>query len=671
MSMKLFNRVLIANRGEIAIRIIKTLRKLGIESVAIYSKDDKDAYYTTCADFKVLLEGEDLFSTYLDMDKIIRVAKRYACDAIHPGYGFLSENPDFAKLVQSNKICFIGPHPEAISVMGNKVEARKIATEAGLSLPGGASGSIDDIIKQSADFDYPVLIKAAAGGGGKGMQIAYDQDELKEKLKTTSREANAYFGNAEVFVEKYFERPRHIEIQVAADQHGNAVHLYERECSIQRRYQKIVEEAPAPNIDRDLIQEMGMAAIDLCRKVGYDSIGTVEFLVDEREQFYFLEMNTRIQVEHAITEEVYSYDMVELQLRSAAGRPLGIQQSDIIAKGHAIECRVYAEDPSKDFLPSPGKLWFYQNPPKTKFLRVESSLNKAQEVSSLFDPMISKLVVWGRDREEALQEMGKALSQYVVYGCQTNISYLRTLIRQHDFVQGAISTAFIKEHHLLILKQMEDELDSLPKCFPAMSYLAYDLLESARTHHNKPWSQITMLGNRQEYGLAVNEKLLRTSLREANHKAFSFDFNGDRSEVEILGEQDHYVKLRINDRILVLHIAEKYPGKAMLSLEGVSFLVERKDVLQPPSFFSLENQDRQNDKSIVSPMPGKVIQLNVKQGDKVLKGHPLLSVESMKMENAICAPEDGVVANLYVGKGELIDANVPLIELKDIESNEL
>lgn len=446
----MFKRVLVANRGEIAVRIIRALKEMGIESVAIYSDADKDAVHTLTADYAYSLNGNRTIDTYMNIEKIIGIAKTAGVDAVHPGYGFLSERPKFADAVEKAGITFIGPKSSIIKLMGDKIEARKLMLSIGVPVVLGSNAEIASFkeAEEIADrIGYPVLIKAAAGGGGMGMRVAYNTAELKEGLESVQKRALSLFGDASVFVEKYIERPRHIEVQIIGDHHGNYIHLGERECSIQRRHQKVVEEAPSVVLTPELREEMGRTAVSIACAVGYNSVGTVEFIYDNGK-FYFLEMNTRIQVEHTITEMVTRIDIVKTQIEIAQGNSLGFKQEDVIMRGHAIECRVCAEDPFNSFIPSPSPILKYLAPGGFG-VRLDAYIYSGYEISSFYDSMISKLICWGETREEAIQRMFRALSEYIISGPTTTIPLLMAIMENEDFKNQKISTKFIEEHKSL------------------------------------------------------------------------------------------------------------------------------------------------------------------------------------------------------------------------------
>lgn len=441
------NKVLIANRGEIAIRIHHTLKKMGFKTGGIYSREDDNSYHRFLLDECYYIGDGNLLETYLNIDKIISIAKQYHYDAIHPGYGFLSENYEFALKCEEANILFIGPKSNIIKLMGDKIKSKEIALKSGIPILTGITGSIEDMIDaiEKKHIDFPIIIKASAGGGGKGMKILYDKQNIKEELIASKREAKSYFGNDTIFIEKYIENPRHIEVQILGDHFGNYIHLFERECSIQRRHQKIIEEAPSPTLTEKERNILFDYAIKLAKEIQYTNAGTIEFLFDEQSRnFYFLEMNTRIQVEHPVTELITNIDIVEEQINIALNNPLSYSQKEIYKKGHAIELRIYAEDPENHFLPSPGKILTYIEP-EIPNIRIDTAIKFPQNISPHFDPMISKIISWGHTREEARKKLLYALENYIIHGVKTNINYLMEILKSDKFINNHINTNFCKE----------------------------------------------------------------------------------------------------------------------------------------------------------------------------------------------------------------------------------
>lgn len=446
----MFKKLLIANRGEIAVRVIRACRELGIATAAVYSEADRESLHVKMADEAYCIGPAVATESYLNMTNLMSTATLVEADAIHPGYGFLAENPDFAELCAACGITFIGPDPDAISKMGDKTTARETMKKAGVPVVPGTDGLIEDeeeAKETAAEIGYPVIVKATAGGGGKGMRVVHSEEELVHAIRLAQQEAAANFGNPGVYLEKYLLEPRHVEIQILADKHGNVVHLGERDCSIQRRYQKLIEETPSPAVDPNLREQMGQAAIAAAKAVNYSGAGTVEFLLDKENNFYFMEMNTRIQVEHPVTELVTGIDLIKEQIRVAAGEPLSFRQEDVILNGWAIECRINAEDPSRDFMPSPGTVQFYL-PPGGMGVRVDSSVYPGYKISPFYDSMIAKLIVWGKDRSEALIRMRRALSEFTIEGVSTTIPYHLQVLNHPKFVDGDFHIQFLEQTKL-------------------------------------------------------------------------------------------------------------------------------------------------------------------------------------------------------------------------------
>ena len=443
----MYKKILIANRGEIAVRIIRAAKELGIKTVAVYSDADKDSLHVNLADQAFNIGKPLPNESYLVGKRIISVAKKAKCDGIHPGYGFLSENAEFAEQCIENKIDFIGPSAEAIRLMGDKITSREIAKSAKVPLVPGTDGEVndDEALEIAKKIGFPLMIKASAGGGGKGMRLVHKVSEFENSLKMAKSEAKNAFNNDAVFIERFVQEPRHIEIQILGDKKGNVVHLFERECSIQRRHQKVVEEAPSPGVSEKTRKKMGEIAVNLAKKVSYSGAGTVEFIMDQKENFYFLEMNTRVQVEHPITEMITGIDIVKEMIRVSYGHKLSFKQKDIERKGHAIECRVCAEDPDNNFLPTPGTISYVKSP-QGPGVRDDSSLFNGYKVTTFYDPMLSKLIVWSEDRDSAIKRMSRALSEYIVLGVRTNLGFLVRLMDDKDFISGKLDTGFIEKH---------------------------------------------------------------------------------------------------------------------------------------------------------------------------------------------------------------------------------
>ncbi len=665
-----FNKILIANRGEIAVRIINSAKKLGITTASIYSEVDADSMHVELSDESYCIGKLELSDTYLNIKKIIDVAKRANCEAIHPGYGFLAENPEFVKECEKANIVFIGPSSSVIKLMGNKIEARNFIKSIDVPIIDGITGDTKTLLNQSKNIPFPLLIKAAAGGGGKGMRIVHNAQELAPAIEATSREAKSYFGDGTVFIEKYIEEPRHIEIQIIGDNYGNVVHLFERECSIQRRYQKIIEESPSPTIDDAVRKKMGEAAVRIGKETKYNNAGTIEFMVDKNLKFYFLEMNTRIQVEHPVTELVTGIDIVEEQISVAAGNKLRLKQNNIKQNGHAIECRIYAEDPANNFIPSPGNMTLYKEPEGNN-IRLDTGIAKKTTIQSYFDPMICKLVVWGKDRGDACNIMTESLQDFIIHGINTNISYLTRLLQHKAFISNKISTKFCDEHTNEIIDEINAEKEKVPGFIPVIAYLLYSFNKQQRVlgvmKESNIWTTIGYWRNSMTIKINLEKKEYPVKLNKIKNNYYEFEISQNKyssflKNIEINGK----LEFTINDNYYSAYISEDEKGNAFVSYQGKVFHLNRIDLLSSEFLRSeIESATGHNGKNITSPMPGRVIKINVKQGDKVNKGDVLLIVEAMKMENNIASTRDAVIEKVNVSVGDTVDGSASLIVFAD------
>ena len=673
MPSKKIHKMLVANRGEIAVRIISTLKKLSINSVAVYSDDDADSMHCRVADEARPLGYGSLKDTYLNIQKIIDVALDAGADAIHPGYGFLSENADFAEACKANNLIFVGPDAEAMRLMGDKIRARQFAIDNDIPVVWGLVGSLEEIEAQSAALPYPVLIKASAGGGGKGMHIVEDASQLHSSLVQASREAERYFGNGQIFIEQYIRNPRHIEVQVLADHHGNVIHLYERECSVQRRYQKIIEESPSPTLTEERRLAICETAVDLCKKMNYNNAGTVEFIVDENQNFYFLEMNTRIQVEHPVTEQRTGIDIVEEQIRIARGKVMGYTQDSIVANGHAIECRIYAEDPENNFMPAPADITLYHEP-KMRGVRIDSSIDRPTSISDSYDPMISKLICHGKTRESAIEITRNALKDYIVQTDKTNIPYLRSIIDNDDFINNKIDTSYCEKHQDELMMSMLNMRDDVKKEDVVALFLFYDF--NKKYLENKAIDNVWEEVGYWRYNMNVDVEVLsqRTTdnrqqssvfhvqIERITRKSLHCTINGQDYEVLLSQNGGKINKVIINGMTESIFVSETSDNNYCVHLKGLDFICSRTDELNDSRDYSYK-EDKNNDLEYRSPMPGKVIKVNVKEGDDVKEGDVLCVVEAMKMENNIKAMTAAKVAKVFVGEGDKVDVKNILIEL--------
>ena len=661
----MFQKILIANRGEIACRVIKTAKKMGIATVAVYSDADADALHVRLADEKVHIGAALAAESYLVIDKIVAAAKETGADAIHPGYGFLSENAGFCERLEKEGITFIGPGVKAISAMGDKITSKKLADDAGVNtIPGHPDvlKDADEAVKVSKKIGYPVMLKASAGGGGKGMRVVYNDDEAREGFNSAVNEAKSSFGDDRVFAEKFIEDPRHIEIQVLGDKHGNVIYLAERECSIQRRHQKVIEEAPSSFLSMETRVNMGTQSIALSQAVDYSSAGTVEFIVDKDQNFYFLEMNTRLQVEHPVTELVTGVDLVEQMIRSAAGEPLNIKQEEVMVNGWAMEVRVYAEDPLRGFLPSTGRVTDYMPPEENDDIRIDSGIFEGSEISIYYDPMISKVISYGEDREDAIDKLRLALDEYYIRGVGHNIAFLSDVLKAPRFRSGDISTKYIEEEY-------KDGFSG-----GSLSLEAWNILVSVAVtvHSCEVGRQSTISGKMNEDTSSFSETwqvMIDGEVQAANflmtndgcnvitggivyevntlwapgNPVFSGTINGDTINVEVEYLPDGY-KLTYDGASEVIHVrSEREMQLAQLMPEKI------------PEDMS---------KYLQCPMPGLMVSVNVSEGDQIRAGQVLCVIEAMKMENVLRAERDGKVTKISAAQGDSLAVDEIIMEFE-------
>ena len=634
----MFKKILIANRGEIACRIIKTSKSMGVETVAVYSDADRDALHVKMADQSIYIGPSPASESYLAIDKLIAAAVESGAEAIHPGYGFLSENADFCRQCAEHNIVFIGPPLEAIMSMGSKSAAKTIMAKAGVPLIPGYHGDNQDpkTLKKEADsLGYPVLLKAAAGGGGKGMRAVQTEADFDQALDAAKREAMSSFDDDIMLVEKLVLQPRHVEIQVFCDSHQNAVYLFERDCSLQRRHQKVIEEAPAPGMTEKLRQKMGVAAIKAAQAIRYEGAGTVEFLLDSRGEFFFMEMNTRLQVEHPVTEMITGQDLVAWQLSVAAGDPLPCSQEELSITGHAFEARIYAEDPTHDFLPATGTLEVLNPPAENNYVRIDTGVLEGDKVSIYYDPMIAKLIVWGEDRAQALNRLTDALAEYHITGVTTNIGFLYNLATSSAFRASAVDTSFIEQNHNEIFRLRDADIEyAAPLAASAVMDIRQGqaLKASQRSSDpNSPWHLTTSWG--------LPKPKLRLQIQQCERYLVASDPNNLSSST--------------------------------LVVKGEEF-----DLFTPEGYFNCSEikpdlgTDNQNADmgSLKAPMHGSVVDLLVNVGDMVKKGDTLVIMEAMKMEHTIVAPADGAVSEFFFERGALVESDA---ELLSFEPNDL
>ncbi|NRR29985.1 acetyl/propionyl/methylcrotonyl-CoA carboxylase subunit alpha [Oxalobacteraceae bacterium] len=683
----MFTKILIANRGEIACRVAATARRMGIKTVAVYSEADAGAAHVAACDEAVLIGPAAAKESYLRGEKIIAVAKATGAQAIHPGYGFLSENAEFADACAEAGLVFIGPPASAMRAMGSKSAAKTLMESAKVPLVPGYHGENQDadyLHKQADSMGYPVLLKASAGGGGKGMRVIDCSDDFKAALASCKREAISSFGDDKVLAEKYLQRPRHIEIQVFADTLGNCIYLFERDCSVQRRHQKVLEEAPAPNMTQERRAAMGEAAVAAARAVGYVGAGTVEFIVNQDGTFYFMEMNTRLQVEHPVTEMITGTDLVEWQLRVAAGLPLPKQQHELAIHGHAIEARIYAENPEKGFLPSIGTLRHMATPGAVTFelgmgngvlpaaVRIDSGVRQGDAISPFYDPMIAKLIVWGADRAQALARMAQALAEYRIVGLSTNVAFLKRLVEGQAFSQAELDTGLIERNQASLFPPAQAAADG------ALALAAVALIEAEKdasaaqsgAHSADPWGQALgwRLNNAFARTLSFGDEYAATLPAKAygvriTYRASDWLFEqpavaGDAPRVLSLTAQNgHELSIRLGDQ--AVHGTVLRDGELLHVFTGGRHY--------PLSFndpMAHAGESEAEGGRLTAPMPGKVVAVLASKGQQVTKGDPLVIMEAMKMEHTIAAPHDGVVEDILYNVGDQVADGAPLLAFK-------
>ncbi len=661
----MFKKILIANRGEIAYRIIRTARRLGIKTAAVCSEADARALHVEMSDEAVLIGPPPAAESYLDIGKILDAVKETGSQAVHPGYGFLSENAEFAKALDEAGVVFIGPGPKAMTVMGDKIESKKLAKKAGVNTIPGDDGAVKDAseeVRIANEIGYPVMLKASAGGGGKGMRIAGNDAECRDGLKRASGEAETAFGDGRVFVEKYIENSRHIEIQVLADGFGNTVYLGERECSIQRRHQKVIEEAPSPLVDEQTRRAMGEQAVALAKAVDYRSAGTVEFIVDQDMNFYFLEMNTRLQVEHPVTELITGLDLVEQMIRIADGEKLAFSQEDVALNGCAIETRIYAEDPLRNFLPSSGRLVRYRPPDEDDHVRVDTGVAEGGEISIFYDPMIAKLITSGATREEAAVRMSGALDQFHISGVRHNIGFLAALIAHPRFAEGRLSTNFIAEEYPDGFHS-QDLTPENPRLLIAVAgcvHCAYQTRASMISGQIAGRQRVVS----DDWVVILHGDAVPVRIKPVDG-GYELVFEGEDIAIETawkLGQPLFWGTL--NGRGFCLQVERQ--GVAYRLLHGGA---EADVLVLSPRAAKLQalmpvKKAPDTSKYLLSPMPGLLISLSVEEGQEVMAGEELAVIEAMKMENVLRAERDGVVAAIKAGPGDSLAVDQVILEFE-------
>ena len=679
----MFKKILIANRGEIACRVASTARQMGIATVAVYSDADRHAAHVKACDEAIYIGGSEPSQSYLRADAIIEAAKKTGAEAIHPGYGFLSENGRFVEACHQAGIKFIGPSAAAMEAMGSKSAAKALMEKAGVPLVPGYHGDNQDpdFLHQQADsIGYPVLIKASAGGGGKGMRIVNSSDEFIGMLESCKREAINSFSNDHVLIERYVTKPRHIEIQVFGDELGNYVYLFERDCSVQRRHQKVIEEAPAPGMTEERRRAMGEAAVNAARAVNYVGAGTVEFIAEQDGTFYFMEMNTRLQVEHPVTEMITGYDLVEWQLRIANNEAIPVQQEDLSINGHAIEVRIYAENPDNDFLPSIGLLSHLDFPSHLSFVnapvRVDSGISQGDRISPFYDPMIAKLIVWGVDREQAIARMRQALLETHIIGLHTNVPFLYRLMINSSFVSADLDTGLIEKNQASLFPPAQ-KLSIKALGYAAASYLAKHGLKNSRAAQNTatsyvdPWDSSDYWRSRQSAGTSItvadDSAQYLVTIKQRSTDDWILDVDGTEHDLtwevtSTADSQDNYeINLGLNGTL----------SKGKVVLNGEELYLYTQDgqtrLSIPDSLAHAGEGDDVGGGGLTAPMPGKVINIQVNVGDKVEQGQVLVVMEAMKMEHSITASTGGVVEEIFFAVGEQVTEGAELIQLNTDE----
>lgn len=655
-STRALQKVLIANRGEIACRVIRTLRKMGIKSVAVFSEADRQSPHVKLADEAYFIGPAPARESYLRMDVLLDVAQRCSADAIHPGYGFLSENPDFAAACEKANIKFIGPRSASISAMGSKSAAKLIMEKAAVPLIPGYHGDDqgDDRLQSEADrIGYPLLIKAAFGGGGKGMRVVESSDAFLDALQSCRREAQASFGNDTVLLEKYLTQPRHVEIQVFCDQYGNGVYLHERDCSIQRRHQKIIEEAPAPGLSAETRQAMGVAAVAAANAINYEGAGTIEFLYDADGRFYFMEMNTRLQVEHPVTEYITGLDLVEWQIRVARGESLPLSQTEIPLHGHAIEARICAESPDKDFRPSIGRLNHFLPPAANAWVRIDTGIEPGSEVSIYYDPMVAKLIVWGENRDVAIDRLKQALEDFQVLGVDTNINYLHRILSLPAFRAARLTTHFLQHELIAILDEQVQVTETLFAWAAAASQW-YEMTKTPGT----PWEN--------SQGWQLNGPAVRHFTLQHEDRIEKLSTLHSESRFTVTCKQASYAfNATLHDNMLRISGDHTATLPCLLDDKGVTFFIRGKPVTfmhHHADYTRLEQADAGH---LQATMPGRIVSVLVSPGDHVEAGQPLLVMEAMKMEQTLRAPFKGRVEAIHFKVGDAVREGVELVSLVD------
>ena len=658
-------KILIANRGEIACRIIKTAKQLGIKTVAVYSEADADAPHVALADQAVLIGPATVSASYLNMDNIFAATKASGADAIHPGYGFLSENAEFAKACKHQGITFIGPSPDAIQLMGCKRQSKIAMLESGVPcIPGyqQEDQSLPQLVAAAQDIGFPIMLKASAGGGGRGMRLVDDASLLEESIRSAKSEALNAFGSDQLIIEKAVIAPRHIEIQIFADQQGNTIYLGERDCSIQRRHQKVVEEAPAPGMTEELRASMGQAAVNAAKSCNYVGAGTVEFLLDKDNNFYFLEMNTRLQVEHPVTEIVTGLDLVEMQIRVAEGHPLPIQQEEINLNGHAIEVRLYAEDPSNHFYPQTGQVEYWQAA-EGEGIRIDSGIETGQVISPFYDPMLAKLIGYGKTRQEAIQKVQQAIRESHLIGVKNNRAFLGAILKNPVFIEGKATTAFISEDF-----SQDNSLQEQAPSAEALAMAAFVLSGQSSWSTTSLGPKPCLIGSDQLADNTLHKVSLIQQKDNSGQSSFKAQVDGYSFDLELISEQlqgeIEVAQIKLNEDTFQISFWDQQIGR--INPQRQLYLAHNdnyylfKDMTLSPA----QSSDNESSDDVKASMDGLIIECSVKPGDTVSKGDPIVILEAMKMEHSLCAPRDGIVDQVLITSGQQVSARALLVQLE-------
>ena len=655
---KVINSILIANRGEIVSRIIKTCQQMGITSIAVYSDIDKSSNYIKKADQAYYIGGNQPNESYLNIDKIISVAKKVKVDAIHPGYGFLSENVHFAKRCEKEKIIFIGPNIQSMELMSSKSEARKHLEKIGIEMvPGYASDKKDlkTYLKEAKRIGYPIIVKPALGGGGKGIRIVNKESDFKELLSQAQRESKNAFGDDKILIEKYITDGRHIEIQLLGDKYNNLIHLYERECTIQRRYQKIIEESPSPAIDNSTRKAMCDSALSIGKSLNYDSLGTVEYIYDiKTKKFYFLEVNTRLQVEHSVTEQLVNLDLVKLQIEVALGQKLNLTQNEIKPIGYSLELRIYAEDPKNNFTPSSGRIEKFICPDRDN-VRTETDLNNKSLIPINYDPLLAKIIICCESREKSINKMNHFLSEMVILGIDHNQDFLKNILSHKDFITGNYNTHFVKNNLNNLNSNNEESLSPFIICASLHDWENRNKKRTLLKGLPSGWRNNFFKGQKSSYIFSNNDEI-QCNYKFISSNNFDFKIINKNYKVELIDSSEELITIEINNEIFKFHIIEKENKIFIKNNKLGNFKLLKKDQYPIP-------KSSINEGSYLAPMPSLIINVLVKKGQKIKKNDPLIVISSMKMESTITALKDGKVESILVKENQNVDASTELIKI--------